>query len=390
MKKYIVLIGLLWCTLLKAQQQTDFSFTTPRVRDSVHTALSQMVDKTIQLPFKQNESAWSGACWAMELMLYQPKKLEQKIPALIGQLPQQAAQLQYQFVEMLYTVYPKQFAKEIKQQWYLMANPKSKAIALEYLKLNKIKPLITNLPDTLPPHLYAFLAQQDNTQLQLKQNDFLSYDFLPQQVVLCSFQHSNRNLPGYLMIRTAQHTWLSDSTGKPYRFPQLARSITNLPYYLTNGNTPQGLYRLHGWAQSDNKWIGPTTNLQMVMPMEVDAPAFFDSIPINPAKAYATLLSPALATYTNLWQSFRAAQLGRSEIIAHGTAIDPNLYKGKKYFPHTPSLGCLCSPEMWNGTLLKTVQQDWVNKVQSLTNAKGYLIVAEIADFNPQYGDCHW
>lgn len=53
------------------------------------------------------------------------------------------------------------------------------------------------------------------------------------------------------------------------KIPQLARSISNLPYYLTNGNTPQGLYRITGTDISENKWIGPTTNIQMVMPFEI-------------------------------------------------------------------------------------------------------------------------
>jgi len=188
------------------------------------------------------------------------------------------------------------------------------------------------------------------------------------------------------MIRTAAHQWLCDSTGKPYRFPQLARSITNLPYYLTNGNTPQGLYRLKGWAQSDNKWIGPTTNLQMVMPDEAGAPSFFDSIPENIETAYGQCISPTLARFKQLWQTLKAAQLGRSEIIAHGTTINPQWYAQQPYFPHTPSLGCLCSPEIWNGNLIQSVQQQWVQVVQSITNAQGYLIVAEIADFDSQYG----
>lgn len=390
MKQCIILIGLLWCMVTHAQQQTDAVFTTARARDSMQAALKSMIHATIQLPFKNNETAWSGACWAMEILLYRPKRFEQQIPALIRQLPQQSVDLQYRFLEMLYTVYPRQFVKPIQQQWSYFANAKVKAVALEYLKLNNVYVLTTTQTDTLPPHLLTFKTQQNNSVLQPKQDDFLAADFLPGQVVLCSFQHCNRNLPGYLMIRTAQHSWLSDSVGKPYRFPQLARSITNLPYYLTNGNTPQGLYRLKGWAQSDNKFIGTTTNLQMVMPDEDGAPSFFDTTPTNLAAAYGQLLSPSFITYTNLWQSYRAAQLGRSEIIAHGTAIDPQWYKGKTYYPHTPSLGCLSSPEIWNGRLVKSVQQAWVNTVQSITDATGYLMVAEIADFNPQYGAWNW
>ena len=97
-------------------------------------------------------------------------------------------------------------------------------------------------------------------------------------------------------------------------------------------------------------------------------------------------MSPTLARFNNLWQTLKAAQLGRTEIIAHGTAINPQWYVKQPYFPHTPSLGCLCSPEIWNGILIRSVQQQWVDVVQSNTNAQGYLVVAEIADFDSQYG----
>jgi len=138
MKIIALFIGLLLCSTLPAQQQTDFSFTTVAVRDSIKTALVKLVDETIALPFQSNESKWTGACWAMEIMLYQPKYFEARIPALIKQLSQQTYHLQYAFVEMLYTVYPHQFAKPIQQQWKLLANAKVKALALEYLKRNNI------------------------------------------------------------------------------------------------------------------------------------------------------------------------------------------------------------------------------------------------------------
>jgi hypothetical protein len=88
-----------------------------------------------------------------------------------------------------------------------------------------------------------------------KKKDFLNPQFLSGQTVLCSFQSTNRDEPGYLMIRNAKGKWRTDENNVPLKFPQLARSITNLPYYLTNGNTPQGLFKITGLDTSNNNWI---------------------------------------------------------------------------------------------------------------------------------------
>lgn len=79
------------------------------------------------------------------------------------------------------------------------------------------------------------------------------------------------------MIRKKNGAWLADENGKPLKFKQLARSISNLPYYITNGNTPQGLYRVTGFDYSSNEWIGPTKNVQMVLPYENNSSFFMDS-----------------------------------------------------------------------------------------------------------------
>ena len=358
--------------------------------DSLYLNLKEYINETVvQQPTQINASKWSKALWGMNLMLYQPPGFEKKIPSILATLPTQSNSFQYSFLEMLYTNYPLKFATQVQHIWQKLATAKVQAIALEYLALSKNFPLISNRQDTLPPHLQVYLKEQTKAIQQPKQDDFLDANFLPQQVVLCSFQNKNRNLPGYLMIRLGNHQWLSDDNGTLYRFPQLARSITNLPYYLTNGNTPQGLHKLNGWDISDNKFIGTTTNLQMILPFEDWQPAFFNNNEKGiEAEVYSKILSPTLAAYKQLWQSFTAGKLGRSEIIAHGTAINPLLYKNQSYYPNTPSLGCLCSPELRNedNTINYSSQQLWVQKVQDISNAKGYLIVAEIADFNKKYG----
>ena len=182
------------------------------------------------------------------------------------------------------------------------------------------------------------------------------------------------------MIRKANGTWLSNNNKQPIRFKQLARSISNLPYYLTNGNTPQGLYKLVGVDTSDNDFIGPTTNIQIRLPFEEEDKTIFFGADTNYQAAYNSMLGK-LAKYKGLQEAFVAGKLGRSEIIAHGTTINPEYYKGKKYYPCTPSLGCLCTPEIWdkNGKLVQSDLQKLTQLILNKTVNPNWLLVVNIA-----------
>jgi hypothetical protein len=185
------------------------------------------------------------------------------------------------------------------------------------------------------------------------------------------------------MIRTSNGSWLAEDDGKVIKIPQLARSISNLPYYLTNGNTPQGLYRITGTDISENKWIGPTTNIQMVMPFENNHQFFQGNRDYE--MYYKTLLGEILGKVTALYEAYYAGKLGRSEIIAHGTTIDPEFYRGQNFYPCTPSLGCLCSPEIWDedGRISYSAQQQILDALIKNNLTPEWLIVAEISDFQP-------
>ncbi len=59
--------------------------------------------------------------------------------------------------------------------------------------------------------------------------------------------------PGLVIIRQKDGIFVADSSGNIFNVPQLARSITNLPVYLTNGNTPQGIFAMHGFDVSNEQ-----------------------------------------------------------------------------------------------------------------------------------------
>lgn len=372
-----------FCVQLTAQQKVQFSFTKKEYRDSITISLKKQVKETILLPVSEETyKKWSGAFWAMELMLYQPAGYEKIIPVQLNTLTKTSPEFQRSFLEMLYTLYPKQFGKDLEGIWKNLAGDKVKTMALEYMALAGIFPIIKQTESFYSSVYYSFYIKnwQQNKVLQPSKNDFLQPGFLPGQNVLCSFQTTNRDKPGYLQFRTSTGKWLTDEKGRVLKFPQLARSITNLPFYLTNGNTPQGLYKITGVDTSDNNWIGPTTNLQMIMPFE-NGPENFFGADTSFIIFYNKRLGP-LSKFISLWQSYEAGKIGRSEIIAHGTTIDPVFYRKKKYFPCTPSLGCLCSPETWNdnGERTYSAQSDWIKVLFALKSQPVYIIVSEVKD----------
>lgn len=364
-----------------AQQKTVFPFATRHTRDSIVKKLRFQIEEAVALPLNEaTYKKYAGAYWAMELMLYYPKGYQHSIALQISRLPAFDAGFQRAFLEMLYTLYPQQFSNELQAIWKQLAHEKVKAMALEYLAGKNIFPVIQ--PSESFFHSAYYLPYYERWK-QKKQrppvkDDFLQQGFLTGQTVLCSFQSSNRNKPGYLMIRDANGKWITGKNSGPLQFPQLARSITDLPWYLTNGNTPQGLYKITGMDTSSNNWIGPTTNLQMLLPFENGDTGFFNGNTLYETY-YKKLLGP-LQKYSCLKETYEAGKLGRSEIIAHGTTIDPAFYANQIYYPNTPSLGCLCSTEIWNdnGEKIYSAQQEWINEVKKLPLQPVFLIVAEV------------
>ncbi|MEP7129050.1 MAG: hypothetical protein ABI729_09290, partial [Chitinophagales bacterium] len=81
-------------------------------------------------------------------------------------------------------------------------------------------------------------------------SSLLKKEFLPGHVVLFSFQRKNRNFPGIAFVRNIQGDFLKDSLGNYFSVPQLARSMTNMPAFFVNGNTPEGIYRMDGFDTS--------------------------------------------------------------------------------------------------------------------------------------------
>jgi hypothetical protein len=220
--------------------------------------------------------------------------------------------------------------------------------------------------------------------------ELFRYQQTVKKKVIYSFQRHSRDYGGLVIIQNADGSFMRYPDGRLMVFEQLARSASGLPYFIADGNTPQGVYSIQGTAVTYNKLIGPTPNLQLLMPYERKWATYFhlgDSLVLNPAVdmlwSYLQLVPPAWRTNPAVTEAFYAGKIGRNSIIAHGTTIDPEYFKNKPYYPLTPTMGCLCAKELWNvsnGHLLVSDQFNLVNAFTATPGNKGYLYVIDVDD----------
>jgi hypothetical protein len=190
-----------------------------------------------------------------------------------------------------------------------------------------------------------------------------------------------------VIVRDSAGNFVKDAYGNVFSVPQLARSISNLPGYISNGNTPQGIFRMYGTDVSKSIFIGPTANIQLTMPFETGIQHFMNDSAITDSvwteDWYKKLLPASWKNYFPFYETYYAGKAGRTEIIAHGTTVDPSYYRGQIYYPLTPTLGCLCTKEIWNeedGTRKQSDQQKLIDALEKAGGADGYYIVIELND----------
>ncbi|MGN6355149.1 MAG: hypothetical protein ACTHLB_17290 [Parafilimonas sp.] len=400
--KYGFLIAvLLFSVAVTAQppMPDDMVFSRVTTKDAKAARYRYLADTAIKQylldPLNDdNEGEWNDALWAMELLQYKDGFTRQKLGVAWSKAAQLSTYFQKNLLETTFSLYKTEFKPQALQ---LMQQTKSVSIFIrcaEYvLRADSVngKSLVAALikqkfpyDNSLGMQLLKSRIYAGKPQPRPPMLDIFDSGFLSGKTVIFSLQRSNRDYAGLVLIRKPDGTFLKDSTGGFFHTSQLARAITNYPFYITNGNTPQGILRFSGFDVSRLLYIGPTQNLQLQLPFEITASSFFaDSNYIDSSwnlGLYVSLLPPSWKNYNNIYESFYAGQMGRNAIIMHGTTIDPEFYKDQPYYPQTPSMGCLCSFEDWSEDGYRTVsnQQKIVNAINSTGSSEGYVVVIDI------------
>ncbi len=365
-------------------------------RERLYKSLINTINKNLSLPLTPaTEENWMDAFNAIELTRYTSPWIESKIRSAFDGIVLRSVDFQKALAEIAYSNYPAVFNKEIIQLSGAAQDAKLYAICVEYLAASgantsaykkEVKLRLTKDPGN------AILQQLCNRldRFELKEQlpsikDLLKHPFFDTAVVVFSFQRKNRNYPGITIIRDTAGQFVKDDYGNIFTVTQLARSITNLPGYISNGNTPQGIFRMFGTAVSKSTFIGPTPNIQLTMPAETSIWHFMNDSSIADTvwsvDWYKKLLPKSWKNYWPFYEAYYAGKAGRTEIIAHGTTVDPTYYKGQPYYPLTPTLGCLCTKELWSaedGSRQYSDQQRLMDALQKAGGANGYYIVIEL------------
>lgn len=399
----------------------------------------------MSLPLDSNsEDKYMSSCWAISQFLIYSPQVQGGFDTLFHHYAGLSYDTKKAFLEAVYAVSPRRYARQMQSILDSASDPKLFAMAAAYLyradtstgnsdtgapekgssegqtlancrNWAKISPksnscelkirMVEKFPDydTTPvlQELANFLSY--HTALQRSRTPDLSSLFAYQrargQKTIYSFQRWNRDYPGMAIVQDEDGQFIKDAAGKIQVFEQLARSGSDLPYFITDGSTPQGVYSIQGTDISKTSFIGPTPNLQLLLPFEgswdkyfhkdtaIARPSAADSIAppasLDSLQMYLQLFPPDWQTYTPMMEAWAAGHIGRTEIIAHGTTIDPEFFNAMPFYPLTPTMGCLCAKEQWNPTSghpLVSEQLNLVNAWLSTPARKGYLYVINIDD----------
>ncbi len=353
-----------------------------------------------QSPDSTNEFSFQTALWNISQYALKNDTTRRIVDTLINHYATLETGTRRSLLEVVYALYPTEYDKTLKQLWPNENDDRLLAITALYLKrasqLNE-KEARKKLQQNKSHYDSSAILQQvissfsptANASQPANLTTFFQHQTALGCKVIYSLQRPDRNYPGLAIIQNADGSLVKDTlTGKLKTFVQLARSAADLPYFITNGSTPQGAYRIMGTGISQNSAIGPTPNIQLRLPFELYGDTFFIHA-AQPILNDSTFLEEYKKLFPIDWQtaamqeSFVAGKCGRGAIIAHGTTLDPWWYQQQSYYPCTPTLGCLCAKETWNpytGRLQQSDQLDMVNAFVSTPSTDGYLFVINLAD----------
>lgn len=386
----------------KDKIQSNYTIQDARATARYERIMRQAAQLSV-LPIGNSEEAsepLEAGLSAVSQFLIKTPQSDSGISRLVNQFRKLAASTQRALLEAVYGLYPKEYYSQMIGILKQVSHPRNFAMAAAYIYRAHPTESGRNLIEKESRRLstnngQAILIQQllkwinpKNNESALPNSDSL---FAHQQVhcfkVIYSFQRKNRDYPGLAIIQNADGRFMRDSIGKLRVFRQLARSASNLPWFITNGSTPQGLYAITGTGLSRNVFIGPTPNLQMGMLHELNPPTFTHYFPpvfnAPPERLYRSYFPAEWQNWKGLMESYEAGRIGRSEIIAHGSTISPEWYKSHPFYPLTPTMGCLCALELWNpetGKIEQSDQLDLVNAFIETEGTKGYLMVINLND----------
>ncbi len=379
--------------------ETVSNRTTAIERSAFNATLEQEIIGKLDLEVSpvQESLPWLSAFWAMGMSHRKTPETLAIVNAGFNYYHTADEDFKRALLEAAFTLFPEQFSEQIINLLHHETNTKLIAMQAIYLRRAGVvynwedviaEKRLGNSDDIILNRLVVYLER--TTQGAIRKRPPIDALFNHQashgKPVIYSFQRGSREYPGLAIVQHADGSFARHANGVLKTFPQLAMAASNMPSFLTHGNTPEGVYSIHGIGSSENVFIGPTPTITMQMPYEAEVARFFHNGKINiewSLSHYLTLFPHTWRHYEPIQDTYWAGKAGRTEIIAHGTTINPEFFTGTSFYPFTPSLGCVTGLELWNsetGMREQSSQSDLVSAFNNTGHSNGYFYLISLDD----------
>jgi len=380
------------------QEHLQSNFALKESKKAFKEGLLNKIDRTFSAPLNSNsEAKWMELFGEVGLQLYKSEKVYNAISVASKYAPNGSIKFKRALVEAIITLYPNDFEKTITKfyentndatlfaycAYHLSKGGKTKDELLSETK-KRFKKQNENF-ESIPEINFLVYYLENDSILTPSLKEILSHDFVKGKTIIYSLQRKNRIYPGITIIKKPNGEFVKSKNDSIFYVQQLALSVTNLPGYLSQGNTPQGIFSVVGFYNSPTPTLGPTAAVLTRIPYEVPTKLWYHSTVTNNwnIKDYKNLLPKSWKNYLPIYESYYAGLTGRRKIVMHGSVDDLSFYDNLPFAPLTPSKGCLTTVELWsetNGKNLRSDQAKLMNAFFSTGELKGFLVVIDIDD----------
>ncbi len=372
------------------------NFALSASRDDFRLKLDTRIKNVLSSKLSSGtEKTWSSLLRDVGLMLYKPEEVHSIIDSATRYTLNGSLRFKRATVEAIITLYPNEFKSTIDSLFKTTTDPTLFSYLVNYYSkkssFNKFE-YITKTKERFPKwekipqlkYLVYYLDKDSISTPPLK--EILTNKFIEGKTIIYSLHRKDRRYPGITIIKKPNGEFVKGENDSIFYVKQLALSVTNLPGYLSQGNTPQGIFSVVGFYNSPTPSIGPTAAVLTRIPFEVSLKLWYHSTVKKSywdIKDYKKLLPKSWQGYFPIYESFYAGKTGRRKIVMHGSVDDLSFYDTLSYAPLTPSKGCLTTTEIWDSTTGRNIRSDQaklMNAFFSTKQVKGFLVVIDIDD----------
>ncbi len=344
-----------------------------------------------------NEGEWRSLFREVGLVYYINNDVYRAVQKAVSYSSSASIKLNRSLVETILILYPNDFQEFINKIQGTTNDPTLFAYTVHYKlrqnnSLNVRESFIVELKKRFPnwdnfsqlKFLNYYLLNNKTKTPNLK--ELFSHPFMRGKTIIYSLQRKNRSYTGLTIIKKPDGTFVKGENDSIFYVKQLAISVSGLPGYLSQGNTPQGIFSIVGFYVSPTPSIGPTAAVITRIPFEVTTKIFYHGAVKDKKwslEDYKNLWPKGWKDYLPIYESFYAGNTGRRKIVMHGSVDDLTFYKDEPYFPLTPSKGCLTTMEIWSEETGKNIESDQTKLMNAFFSAgelEGFLVVVDIDD----------